>query len=261
MKFNRRHLSFLLLSLLLLGTNEIVLAGIFSISERQEIMLGKQAAIQVERSMPIIQDKEITQYVTDVGNKLVANSPRSDIPYRFRVIKRNDVNAFALPGGFIYIHSGLIEKADNESEFVGVMAHEVAHVVARHGAEQAEKAQKAQKALTGIGLLLSGVRNGRSLFNGAQLLTKGVFLKFSRDAEREADIIGAVTMHKAGWNADGMITFFEKLAASGGSRTPAFFSTHPSPKERHQNIGRLVADWHDEGKVDSQRFQEIRRKL
>ena len=256
-----KHLSFYLLSLLLLSGNEIVLAGIFSISPRQEILLGKQAAIQVERSQPLIQDQEIATYVTQMGQKLVAYSHRHDIPYRFRVINRQQVNAFALPGGFIYIYSGLIKQATNESEFIGVLAHEVAHVVARHGVEQAQKAQGANLVLTGVGLLLRRTRNAQTLFNGAQLLTKGVFLKFSRDAEREADILGASMMHRAGWNPVGMITFFEKLAAKGGTRTPAFFSTHPSPRERHQNIDRLITNWRTEGKIDSPRFQKIRDKL
>lgn len=258
---NKTSLIFLFFSLILLFCSEAVLAGIFSLTQRQEIVLGAQAAQQVEKTQPIINDAEITNYVVKAGQKLVNTSRRSDIPYRFRVINSPEVNAFALPGGFIYINRGLIEQADSENEFIGVLAHEVSHVVARHSAEQVEKAQKANLVLGGVGFLLSGARNGRALLNGAQLLTKGFFLKFSRDAEREADRLGAENMFAAGWNPKGMVTFFQKLAQKGGRNNLAFFSTHPSPDERQANISDLVSKWENKGIVDSKEFQNVKAKI
>ncbi len=254
------NLKFLFFSLILLICSQAVLAGIFTLSQQQEIVLGAQAATQVERTQQVLNDTETTKYVTEVGQRLVSRSQRSDIPYRFRVINSKEVNAFALPGGFVYINRGLIEQADTENEFIGVLAHEVSHIVARHSAEQVEKSRKANLILGGAGLLLGGARNGRALFNGAQLLTQGVFLKFSRDAEREADRLGAKTMFDAGWNPQGMVSFFQKLAQRGGSNV-AFFSTHPSPQERYNNIADLTKAWVNKGSIDSKQFQAIKTRI
>ena len=254
------NLKFLFFSLILLICSQAVLAGIFTLSQQQEIVLGAQAATQVERTQQVLNDTETTKYVTEVGQRLVSRSQRSDIPYRFRVINSKEVNAFALPGGFVYINRGLIEQADTENEFIGVLAHEVSHIVARHSAEQVEKSRKANLILGGAGLLLGGARNGRALFNGAQLLTQGVFLKFSRDAEREADRLGAKTMFDAGWNPQGMVSFFQKLAQRGGSNV-AFFSTHPSPQERYNNIADLTKAWGNKRSIDSKQFQAINTRI
>ncbi|MDX1919230.1 MAG: M48 family metallopeptidase [Candidatus Caenarcaniphilales bacterium] len=237
------------------------LAALFRLTEKQEITVGAQAASQVEKSQPILNDSVVTQYVTTVGNKLVANSTRSNIPYRFRVVNSKDVNAFALPGGFIYVNRGLIEAASTENEFIGVLAHEVGHVTGKHGVEQVEKAQKANLALGISKIFLQRTRGGSALFNGAQLVTQGAFLKFSRDHEREADRLGAEMMHKAGWNPQGMVSFFDKLAQKGDSRSVAIFSTHPAPAERRNNIADLTASWGKTGTVDSTEFQKIKARL
>lgn len=237
------------------------LASLFRMTERQEIQVGAQAAAQIERKQPILRDKVVTEYITKVGRKLVGHSTRNNIPYRFRVVNSKQVNAFALPGGFIYINRGLIEQADNESELVGVVAHEIGHVAGRHGVTQVARAQKANLALGISRILLGRVRGGSAIFNGASLVTQGAFLKFSRDHERHADRLGAHMMHSAGWNADGMVSFFDKLSKTGGSKSAAFFSTHPSPSERRQNIADLISNWHGDGRMDSKEFQSIRDRL
>ncbi|MDJ0625682.1 MAG: M48 family metallopeptidase [Candidatus Caenarcaniphilales bacterium] len=237
------------------------LAGLFRMTERQEIMVGAQAATQVEKTQPILRDKTVTDYVSKLGRKLVVHSYRADIPYRFRVVNSKQVNAFALPGGFIYINRGLIEESETENELVGVIAHEIGHVAGRHGVTQVARAQKANLALGVSRLLLGRVRGGSTIFNGARLVTQGTFLKFSRDHERDADRRGAYMMHAAGWNAEGMVSFFDKLSKSGSSRAAAFLSTHPSPSERRDNVSDLIALWHGDGRINSQEFKNIKARL
>lgn len=237
------------------------LAALFRLTQEQEIKVGAQAASQVERTQPILKDAIATQYIINLGNKLVANSTRTDIPYRFRIVDSKEINAFALPGGFIYINRGLIEASTTENELVGVLAHEIAHVTGRHGVNQVEKAQKANLALGLSRIFLERMSTGALIYNGAQLATKGAFLKFSRDHEREADRLGAEMMYKAGWNPQGMVSFFDKLAKKGGAQSAAFFSTHPAPAERRQNIADLTSSWGKKGTVDSPEFQKIRARI
>ncbi|MDX1919012.1 MAG: M48 family metallopeptidase [Candidatus Caenarcaniphilales bacterium] len=237
-------------------------AGIFSLTQNQEIQIGRQAAAQINKTTPLLNDRDVNDYIDKIGRRLVRSSNRSDIPYTFRVANLSEINAFALPGGFIYINRGLIQKSTTENELVGVMGHEIGHVVARHSVEQIERSRKAQVGFLLFGALLegSGVRGGSTLFNGAQLVTQGVFLKFSRDAEREADRIGAKMVYDAGWNPNGMVTFFKKLEKEGGSGAN-FFSTHPSPAERQANISDLISQWKNKGITDSDEFQSIRKRL
>ena len=241
--------------------NSFVLA--ISISEQQELAIGKSYAMQLERQLPIINNAEITNYITQLGNNLVSHSNRTNIPYRFRMVNSKEINAFALPGGYIYINRGLILNADNESELVGVLAHEIAHVTERHSAEQIPKSQLSQGALSAFGRLV-GNRGlgGQIAYMGANLLNKGVSLKFGRDAEREADQVGANIVSSSGWNPQGMITFFNKLAQKDrGGKSAAFFSSHPSPAEREANISALLAKLGNKGKVDSPEFQRIKKLL
>jgi predicted Zn-dependent protease len=234
--------------------------NLINISQQQEIKLGQQAASQVQQTQKIIKDPAVQDYINRIGQRLVSVSNRSDIPYNFRVVDSKEVNAFALPGGFIFINSGLIKAADSENEFVGVLAHEIAHVSQRHSADQIAKSIQAQYAFNVARFLLSNSRNGALIFNGAQLLTKGVFLKFSRDHEREADRVGAEIMHSAGWNPNGMYTFMQKLEKIGGNNS-AFFSSHPSAQERQANISDLIANWNKTGIINSKEFVSIKQKL
>lgn len=236
-------------------------AGLFSLTESQEVQIGAQAAADVERKQKVLKDAQVTNYIQDIGNKLVKNSERSNLNYRFRVIDSDQINAFALPGGFIYINSGLIKNADTENELVGVVAHEIGHVSGRHGVTQVARAQKATLAFGLARVLLSRVSHGKILYNGAQLATQGAFLKFSRDHEREADRRGAYMMHRSGWDTAGMVSFFDKLSKKSGKSSSAFFSTHPSPAERRNNIADLTAAWKGDGKVNSPEFQKIKARV
>lgn len=237
------------------------LAALFRLTQEQEIKVGAQAASQVEKTQPIFQDSIATQYITNLGNKLVANSTRSDIPYRFRIVDSKEINAFALPGGFVYVNRGLIQASATENELVGVLAHEIGHVTGRHGVNQVEKAQKASLALGLSKIFLQRMSSGALIYNGAQLATKGAFLKFSRDHERDADRLGAEMMYKAGWNPQGMVSFFDKLAQKGDSKSAAFFSTHPAPSERRENIADLTSSWGKKGTIDSPEFQKIKARV
>jgi predicted Zn-dependent protease len=243
--------------ILLLGQVSLqALAGIFRMTEQQEIRVGAQAAAQVEKKNRILSNP----YIEKIGQQLVAKSGRPNIQYRFRVVDSKEINAFALPGGFIYINRGLIQAADTENELVGVMAHEIGHVVAKHSVNQMERSSKAQLGLTLAQLALSRSRGGATIFNGAQMLTQGVFLKFSRDQERQADRLGAENMHSAGWNAKGLVTFFENVAKKGQGNT-AFFSSHPSPSERVRNVSDLTQSWGGDGVVNTNDFNMVKAKL
>lgn len=248
-------------SLLLLNIS--VVAGFFTMTQKEEIQVGAQAAAQVEKKTPIIYEPEVHEYINKLGNKLVKHSRRSDIRYSFKVTNDKAINAFALPGGFIYINRGLIEAADSEHELVGVLAHEIAHVTQRHGVQQVARAKKAQVGFAAAGILagLAGIGGSgvNQAFNGAYLVTQGAFSKFSRDAERESDREGAFMMAKAGWNPKGMITFFQKLEKQG-SRSTNFFSTHPSPRERYTNIASLIKPWPtDKMRTNSFEFSDIKK--
>jgi predicted Zn-dependent protease len=251
---------YLFLSLFVVFAAQISLSAmaIFRITEQQEIAVGRDAANQVVKQSKLNTNKDVNAYITRVGNKLAQNSTRTNIAYNFRVIESSQINAFALPGGFIFIYSGLIKSADTENEFIGVLAHEVGHVAGHHSVQQIARAQKANLALGAAGLLLGGMKHGATLFNGAKLATQGVFLKFSRDHEREADRLGAQMMYNAGWNPNGMVDFFDDLAKKGNSGV-SFFSTHPSPAERRSNISDLIASWGNKGTVDSPEFQKIKK--
>ena len=221
-----------------------VQAQIFGMSEQQEIELGRQAAAEVERTMPLLTDDVVNAYIKGLGLYLVEYSGRSDIDYSFKVIDSSDVNAFALPGGFIYVNRGLIEKADNESELAGVLAHEIAHVVGRHSVEQVKRSQMTGLGLGVLDMVLRNRGTGASVANlASQMVASGAFMHYSREAEREADRLGAQNLYDAGFDPRGMVTFFQKLDAMRGSEGNViddFFATHPSPDERVGNVSDLI---------------------
>jgi Zn-dependent protease with chaperone function len=210
-------------------------------SKQQDIALGREYAQQVEKKMTVVEDKELTDYVTRVGMRLVRQGQLDDYPYYFKVVQDDSINAFALPGGPMYIHTGLIKAAENEAQLAGVLAHELSHVVLRHGTRQATKAQ----FVTLGAILVSGAASrGGSLTGilaqlGVGLGAGSYLLSFSRGMEGEADLLGAYTMAKAGYNPLELARFFEKLELQGGNQNSLvarFLSDHPNPGNRIQAI-------------------------
>jgi Zn-dependent protease with chaperone function len=202
-------------------------------SKEQDVQLGREAASQVEQQMPLVRDQQIQQYVERIGRRL-ASAPQADrYPYTFKVVNDKSINAFALPGGPTYVHTGLIAAAENEAQLAGVMAHEIAHVALRHGTNQASKANLLQlPAMLAGAVVGNGGLLGQLTQLGIGLGFNSVLLKYSRDAEKQADMLGAQMMANAGYNPMEMARFFEKLAAQGGRGGPAFLSSHPDPGDR-----------------------------
>jgi Zn-dependent protease with chaperone function len=203
-------------------------------SKQQDIQLGKEAAAEIEKQVTVVNDAELSGYIQRIGQKLAATPEASDFPYSFKLVSDKAINAFALPGGPTYVHTGLIAAAENEAQLAGVMAHEIAHVALRHGTNQASKANLIQLPAMLAGALAGGGGSmlGQLTQLGIGLGANSVLLKFSRSAERDADLLGARMMAKAGYNPIEMARFFEKLEAEGGGRGPEFLSSHPNPGNR-----------------------------
>jgi len=213
-------------------------------SVQDDIKLGNQAVAQVERQLPILNDSIATRYVESVGQKLVAAVPAEfqhpEFNYRFKVVNASDINAFALPGGAMYVNRGMIQAAHNEGEVAGVMAHELSHVVLRHATAQATKQASAGNQLRTLGMILGGaVLGGQS---GAELGAMGAqsfMLKYSREYESQADLLGARIMANAGYDPKDLANMFRTIEQqSGGSRGPQWLSDHPDPGNRYQAIDR-----------------------
>lgn len=215
----------------------------FSLSD--DVKLGREAAAEVERQVPIMRDGNVEEYVEQIGRRLVQNIPpqfrHPEFQYSFKVVDARDINAFALPGGFTYVNRGLIEAASSEGELAGVMAHEISHVALRHGTAQAAKAQKYQWGALGgqiLGAIIGGGLGG-VVAQGSQLGIGAYFLKFSRDYERQADLLGAQMMAAAGYDARELANMFRTIEReSKGSGGPEWMSSHPNPGNRYEAINR-----------------------
>ena len=238
----------------------------FTLSEKDEIELGRHAAGAVEKDIRLISDPAIGKYISALGDALVQRSSRKGVTYTFKVVDSPEINAFALPGGFIYVNRGLIEAAETQNELAGVLGHEIAHVVARHGADQAARAGWVQSGLGVLGALLGRGNTSTIGQTAASMVAQGVFMKFSREAERQADQIGARMLYDAQWRPQGMLSFFDKLAALQKSEPNAvqkFFASHPSPTERSQNLAGVIAGLPGSAElpVDAAEFQEVKKQI
>lgn len=246
--------------------NRSVGKGVNFYSLEKEIALGKQLAQEVERSSKLIDDPVVTEYVNRVGQNLVRNSD-AQVPFTIKVIDSDEVNAFALPGGFFYVNSGLILRAQEESELAGVMAHEISHVCARHGTKQATKADLMQIGAMAAMIFVPYGWAGYGIYEGMNLAIPLTFLKFSRDAEREADFLGIQYMYKAGYDPNSYVTFFERIEADEKRRpgtVPKMFSTHPPTPDRieaaQKEIARILPE-KDEYIVTTSEFDSVKARL
>jgi predicted Zn-dependent protease len=211
------------------------------VPKSQEIAMGKQAAEEVAMSVGLVQNEALQRYVTGVGQKLMANAERQELPWSFQVVDDPAVNAFALPGGYTFVTRGILAHMNNEAQLAAVMGHEIAHVTAKHSVSQISKAQLAQLGL-GVGMLLSeNVRRfGQAGVVGLNLL----FLKFGRDAENQADELGFKYAHKSGYDMREMSAVFatlERVGGGGEGRLPEWMSTHPNPENRIAKTNTRVA--------------------
>ena len=217
-----------------IGNRSSVGHGLNFYSLEHEIQLGKQLSAEVERQAKFINDPVVTEYVNRVGQNLVRNSD-AQVPFTIKVIDSDVVNAFALPGGFFYVNSGLILHADEESELAGVMAHEIAHVCARHGTKQATKGEITQLAMIPAMIFIPYTLAGYAIYQGMQFAIPMAFLQFTRTDEAEADYLGLQYMYKAGYDPNAFVAFFEKVASDEKKQPgtiPKIFSTHPPTPER-----------------------------
>ncbi|HKP71993.1 MAG TPA: M48 family metallopeptidase [Pyrinomonadaceae bacterium] len=233
-------------------------------SMEKEVALGRELAAEVDRQAKFVDDPVITEYINRVGQNVVLHSD-AKVAFTIKVIDSDEVNAFALPGGFFYVNKGLILAADNEAEVAGVMAHEIAHVAARHAVENMGKANLLQGAAMVGSIFLGGVP-GMIFQNTAGLGMMAAFLKFSRSAEEEADKLGTQYLYAAGYDPNAMATMFEKLA-SKNKKKPGFlskaFSTHPQSIDRLEASRILVARFpeREEYVLSTSEFQRVKGRL
>ena len=223
--------------------NRSVGHGLNFYSLEHEIALGKQLSAEVERQAKFINDPVVTEYVNRVGQNLVRNSD-AQVPFTIKVIDSDVVNAFALPGGFFYVNSGLILHADEESELAGVMAHEIAHVCARHGTKQATKGEITQLAMIPAMIFIPYTLAGYAIYQGMQFAIPMAFLQFTRTDEKEADYLGLEYMYKAGYDPNAFVAFFEKVASDEKKQPgtiPKIFSTHPPTPDRIEASQKEIA--------------------
>jgi predicted Zn-dependent protease len=230
----------------------------------KEVRQGREAAAEVDRQAKFIEDPLITEYVNRVGQNIVLHSD-AKVPFTIKVIDSDEVNAFALPGGFFYVNKGLLLAADNEAELAGVMAHEIAHVAARHAVENQAKASLLEYAALGASIFIGGIP-GMIYQNTAGIGLLGIFMKFSRGAEEEADRLGVQYMYAAGYDPGAMSTMFEKLEAKN-KKKPGFisraFATHPAPPDRRAAASALAARFpeREEYVISSSEFQRVKGRL
>jgi predicted Zn-dependent protease len=238
------------------------LTAITLISVADEIKLGREAQKQVRASTPQVHGASAS-YVAAIGRQLAAKAGGPKYPYGFSVANYRDLNAFALPGGPVWVNRGVLQSARTESQVAGVLAHEIAHVARRHAAQQISKGVIANGLLGLLGAVLGNVGGARTAQTGARVLAGGYLMKFSRDDEREADRVGVEILRRAGWDPRGLPEFLEIIRDQAG-RDPGsvevFLSTHPSPAERVEHL-RAQIRGKTAGRRDSAAFQRVRAAL
>ena len=239
-----------------------------SFKPSQDVQLGRQAAAEVRQQLPMLRDRPTDALVDGIGRRLVAAVPaRFQQPafrYSFDVVNVREINAFALPGGPMFLHRGMLQAARTDDEVAGVMAHELSHVVLRHGTLQAAKAQKFQLgAIAGqvLGAIVGG-QKGAIIALGSQIGLGTYFLKYSREYEREADLLGAQMMARAGYDPRQMANMFRTIQQQGGNSGPEFLSDHPDPGNRYDAIVREARSLRISGTASTgPAFDSVRSRL
>jgi predicted Zn-dependent protease len=239
-----------------------------SFSPSQDVQLGRQAAAEVRRSLPMLNDPPTDALVEQIGRRLVAAVParfaQPAFRYSFDVVNLREINAFALPGGPMFLHRGMLQAARTDDEVAGVMAHELSHVILRHGTLQAAKAQKFQiGAIAGqiLGSIVGG-QKGAIISQGSQIGLSTYFLKYSREYEREADLLGAQLMARAGYDPLQMANMFRTIQQQGGNSGPEFLSDHPDPGNRYDAIVREARSLRIAGNASTRpAFDSVRSRL
>jgi hypothetical protein len=231
----------------------------------EDVKLGRQAAAEAERQYPILNNREVTDYIVRIGDRLVEAIPREyqhpEFRFSYKVINVSDLNAFALPGGFTYVNRGLIEAAKNEGELAGVMAHELSHVALRHGTAQYAKAQKVG-IWAGIAAIGGAVLGGQAGAAAAQGLVGVYFMKYSREFEKQADTLGAQIMARAGYDPRDLANMFRTLEQQGGKSGPEWMSSHPNPGNRYEAINKEAELLHvTNTNTDNSDFNHVRAML
>jgi len=233
------------------------------ISVADEIAIGKQAQAEVRRETPELHEKNVQAYIARIGRRLAAHAKGERYPYSFSIANYREINAFALPGGPVWVNRGAIEAARNESQLAGVLAHEIAHISQRHSARQLSNVMVTNLGLSLLGALLGNSGGATAASIAARYVASGAFLKFSRDDERDADRVGAAIMARAGWDAHGMIELMQTIREQqrrDPSSVEVFFSNHPAPADRIADLNRVVSKKRT-GTRDTSAFQSIRARL
>jgi predicted Zn-dependent protease len=240
-----------------------------AVSTQQEVQMGQQEAQQVSTQLPMLQDAEVNNYVNQLGQRIAKLTSRGDLDWHFAVVNTDVVNAFALPGGYVYVNRGVLEHTSNMSELAGVMGHEIEHVVLRHSVKQMEQQQGANVGLS-IACALTNVCNSQVTQTVVNVGATAVFARFSREDEVQADEGGFQNDVRAGINPTGMLTFFQKLlaeeqAAGGTGNTASWFADHPGTTDRIADIQRMLSQMSKSDlaklQTDDQGFESMKRRL
>jgi len=253
----------------LLGFAAVVTLTGCGVSAQQELEMGAATAQEINAQLPLVRDPEINRYVNVLGDSIARLADNRGLDYTFYVVDAREVNAFAVPGGFIYVNRGLIERTRNMSQLAGVLGHEIGHVVRRHSVQQMEQQQKAQVGVT-LACVLTSVCNSGAAQTAINVGATAAFAKFSRDDEREADQEAITNVVRAGISPDGIPEMFEILLAErngrGGGGVDSWFATHPLEEERVQRTRALIQQQISPAVLrtltrDSQNYQNFKRRV